>query len=177
MGSLRWTDEQFSEFQRRKADYDAKAKAEGRVRTHKLDDEDERKREEAKLERHRLKRERALIQREKKKHIPAFGEEVARRPSRLERDLASYILIDGLPEPKRNYRFLPDRKFELDFAWPELKRAVEVQGMVHRIKSRFKADIEKRALALFAGWVVLEVDGDSIRSGVAVEWVKKLLCA
>ena len=173
--TMHWSEAQLAEFNRKRKEWAAKAT----IRTHKLhDDEAERKRvaEETKLERHRLKRERILIQREQKK-MPVFGVEVVRKASRLERDLASYILIDGLPEPKRNYRFLPDRKFELDFAWPELKRAVEVQGMVHRIKSRFKADIEKRALALFAGWVVLEVDGDSIRSGVAVEWVKKLLCA
>lgn len=75
----------------------------------------------------------------------------------------------------RNYFFLRDRDFELDFAWPADKVAIEVQGMAHRIKGKFKADIEKRALALLCGWKVLEVDGDAIRSGKAMVWAKQLL--
>ena len=75
----------------------------------------------------------------------------------------------------RNYFFLPDRDFELDYAWPEVKVAVEVQGMAHRIKGKWKRDIEKRALALLAGWRVLELDGDSVRSGRGLEWLRALL--
>lgn len=67
------------------------------------------------------------------------------------------------------------RDFELDFAWPGLKVAVEVQGGVHRIKGKFGRDIEKRALAMLAGWKVLEVDSASIKDGRAIDWVKRLL--
>lgn len=98
-----------------------------------------------------------------------------RRASDLERDLAFQIDLFGLPAPVGEYVFLPRRKFRFDFAWPELRKAIEVQGMVHRIKSRFEADIEKRALALLAGWSVLEVSGASIRDGRAIEWVKEFL--
>ena len=49
--------------------------------------------------------------------------------------------------------------------------------MVHRIKGRFRADIEKRALALLAGWRVLEVSGAEIRSGQAIAWLIALLQA
>lgn len=102
-------------------------------------------------------------------------DEVQRKESPIEALLAYQIHSAGLPEPKRNYLFLADRKCELDFAWPELKVAIEVQGMVHRIKRQFKSDIEKKALALLAGCRVLEVGGDEIRSGQALAWVKDLL--
>jgi hypothetical protein len=47
--------------------------------------------------------------------------------------------------------------------------------MAHRIKGKFKRDIEKRALALLAGWRVLEVGGDEVRSGRALVWLRELL--
>ena len=51
----------------------------------------------------------------------------------------------------------------------------QAHGQAHRIKGKFKVDMEKRALALLAGLRILEVGGDEIRSGIAIEWVKLLL--
>lgn len=101
--------------------------------------------------------------------------EVVRKESAIEIQFAQQIHLLKLPKPKRNYLFNPPRKQELDFAWPERKIAVEVQGMVHRIKGRFNADMEKRALALLAGWKILEVGGREIRNGVASKWLEQLL--
>ncbi len=98
-----------------------------------------------------------------------------RQESSIEAQLALQMRALKLPAAERNYRFLPNRKLELDFAWPEAKLGVEVQGMAHRIKEKFKVDIEKRALALLGGWKVLEVGGAEIRSGVAIQWVEALL--
>jgi very-short-patch-repair endonuclease len=95
--------------------------------------------------------------------------------SKLERRFVQQLYEAGINGYLRGYFFLEDRDFELDFAWPQIRAAVEVQGMAHRIKGKFKRDIEKRALAMFAGWRVLEVDGESIRSGRAIEWTRKLL--
>jgi very-short-patch-repair endonuclease len=97
------------------------------------------------------------------------------KESKLERRFDQQLLESGLPEPRRNWFFIAGRDFELDRAWPSEKVAVEVQGMAHRIKGKFKRDIEKRALAMLAGWRVLEVDGSSIRDGRAIEWTQKLL--
>lgn len=96
--------------------------------------------------------------------------------SKIERRLEQQLADNpDIPVAQRNYFFLPDRDLELDFAWPALKLAVEVQGMAHRIKAKFKRDIEKRALALLAGWRILEVGGDEVRSGQAIEWLRLLL--
>lgn len=98
-----------------------------------------------------------------------------RGPSELELLFAQQLTLMRLPNPKREYAFLEDRGFRLDFAWPEQRVGVEVQGMVHRIKGRFSADIEKRALALLGGWRVLEISGAEIRSGRAIAWLVTLL--
>ncbi len=96
--------------------------------------------------------------------------------SKLERRFSQQLADNpDLPAHQRNYFFLPNRDLELDYAWPQVKVAVEVQGMAHRIKGKFKRDMEKRALALLAGWRVLEVGGDQVRSGQALEWLRELL--
>lgn len=100
---------------------------------------------------------------------------IPRQESKLERRFTQQLTDACITGYQRNYFFLPDRDFELDYAWAPIKFAVEVQGMAHRIKANFQRDIEKRALALFAGWRVLEVDGASIRDGRALGWVKRLL--
>lgn len=95
-------------------------------------------------------------------------------PSELEVMLELQILGSALPAPLREFEAFDDRKFRLDFAWPERRIGVEVQGMVHRIKGRFGADIEKRALHMLAGWRVLEVSRKEIKSGAAIEWLLRL---
>lgn len=98
-----------------------------------------------------------------------------RQPSVLERKYDQQLEEAGIPAPRRDWFVKSDRNFELDRAWPALKVYVEIQGMAHRIKGRFKTDIEKRALAMLAGWKGLEIDGDSIRDGRAIAWTKQLL--
>lgn len=106
---------------------------------------------------------------------PVAAPAVKAGPSALEIRFAQQIETKGLPAPVREFYFLDGRDFRLDFAYPHLKIGVEVQGMAHRIKGRFQADIEKRALALLAGWRVLEVSGATIKSGQAIVWLAQLL--
>lgn len=101
--------------------------------------------------------------------------EVVRKQSDIEIQFAKQIHLLKLPTPKRNYLFIEGRRFELDFAWPELRIGVAAQGMAHRIKKSFHSDIEWRALALLAGWSVLEVGGREIRNGKAIQWLQQLL--
>lgn len=99
----------------------------------------------------------------------------APKESKLERRLDQQIEDAGFPAPRKNHYFMKGRDLELDRAWVDWKIAVEVQGMAHRIKGKFKRDIEKRALAMLQGWRVLEVDGAAIRDGKAIEWLRSLL--
>jgi very-short-patch-repair endonuclease len=77
---------------------------------------------------------------------------------------------------EREYRFKPDRRFRFDFAFPAEQIAVEIDGVVHRIKSRFNADREKGTIALLLGWRVLHVTSAQVRSGEALALLCQLIC-
>jgi len=100
--------------------------------------------------------------------------------SELEQLLAGQIsAVGNLPEPKRHYPHIRGRKHDLDFAWPDwtvngMQIGIEVQGMAHRVKGRFLGDLEKRALGMLQGWLVLEVGGEQIKNGKAMAWLQEL---
>lgn len=117
----------------------------------------------------------------KAERAPAPAKPPEKVGSDIEELLAQQIrLVGNLPEPIREYCHLRGSKHRMDFAWPEwrwhgLQIGVEVQGMVHRAsKEQFKKDIDKRAAGLLQHWVVLEVGGDQVRSGRAMEWLQEL---
>lgn len=62
--------------------------------------------------------------------------------------------------PETEFRFHPERKWRFDFAWPEQKVAVEVDGGVfsggrHTRGMGFIRDCEKLNMACEMGWKVL----------------------
>lgn len=80
--------------------------------------------------------------------------------SDLEDRFAFQIKALKLPAANREYRFHDKRKWRFDFAWPEHKVAVEIEGGVwtggrHTRGSGFVADIEKYNAAALLGWKVL----------------------
>jgi very-short-patch-repair endonuclease len=67
---------------------------------------------------------------------------------------------NGIVTPEAEFRFNKDRKWRFDFAWPEHKIALEVEGAVwaggrHTRGSGFVADMEKYNCAVTMGWRVL----------------------
>lgn len=70
-------------------------------------------------------------------------------------------LREGVPEPTREYKFAaPDRKWAFDFAWPDKRVALEVEGGVfsngrHVRGAGFLKDMEKYNTAASRGWLVL----------------------
>ena len=61
----------------------------------------------------------------------------------------------GLPQPVAQY---PVGRYRLDFAWPELKVAVETDGWAtHGRRQAFEDDRARDAFLLAAGWRVLRV--------------------
>ena len=66
-------------------------------------------------------------------------------------------LVPNGPEPVREYRFHPARRWRLDFAWPAQKVAVEVEGGIwirgrHQRPLPFTTDCEKYNAATTMGW-------------------------
>jgi len=90
---------------------------------------------------------------------------MTRRPkSELEATFARYwtLLASDLPEPEREYRFHPTRRWRFDFAWPAEKVAVEIEGGIwtrgrHVRGSGFEKDCEKYNMAVAEGWRVFRL--------------------
>lgn len=104
-----------------------------------------------------------------------------RAPRRSRRPYLDELLQEaklvGLPEPVREYRFHPTRKWPFDAAWPERKIAIEYQGGVfqrdpsHSSIGGIVRDYEKFTEASLAGWTLLLVTAQTVRSGAALAWL------
>jgi very-short-patch-repair endonuclease len=88
-----------------------------------------------------------------------------------EETLALHLRALGAPPHVRQHRFGAeiDRDWRFDFCWPARRLAVEVDGAVHRIKGRFRADLERHNVAQMLGWTVLRFSPRDVASGKAVD--------
>ena len=89
--------------------------------------------------------------------------------------LDQQLRLIGITAQVLEHRFAQPRKWRFDIAYPPILFAVEVDGMVHRIKERFVADLEKHQAAFAAGWRVLRVSPAQVRSGEACQLVEQAL--
>jgi very-short-patch-repair endonuclease len=90
------------------------------------------------------------------------AERAARRALResSQRDFVLACLRAGLPQPVPELRFHTSREWRFDFAWPERRVALEVDGGVwtqgrHTRGAGWTKDTEKLNAAVAAGWRVL----------------------
>jgi len=93
-------------------------------------------------------------------------------PADLAETAAWHCRVAGLPEPVREYRFHPSRRWRFDLAWPDQRVAVEVHGgefmRGHHTRGREMAnDCEKARAAAIAGWIVLPYTGRQVREAPA----------
>lgn len=110
--------------------------------------------------------------------------------SALETTLLYLIRANGLPEPEREYRFCPHRRWRADFAYPahtvpsqNRTIIIEAEGGTRNpnMKSRhtspkgFRDDCEKYNWASMNDIIVLRFPADMIENGEAVEAIKEAL--
>lgn len=86
----------------------------------------------------------------------------------------------GLPLPTPEYRFHPTRRWRMDYAWPEHRVALEVEGGVwtgghHTRGSGFLGDIEKYNMAATLGWRILRCQPKELLTMATVELVRSAL--
>lgn len=98
----------------------------------------------------------------------------------LELALLQHITFHQLPEPEREYVFLPDRKFRADFAYPDAGLLIEVEGGTrgkggHSTHAGITRDVEKSNLATLNGWRVIRCTGDQVKDGQCVLWIQDAL--
>lgn len=79
-----------------------------------------------------------------------------------------YLRLCGsdLPQPMRELRFHPTRKWRFDWAWPEQRVALEVDGGRYALaggRHATDADHEKLNAAAALGWRVLHVSPQAMR--------------
>lgn len=100
--------------------------------------------------------------------------------SRLEETFALHCKAERLVKPEREYRFHPTRKWRFDFAWPDRKLAVELEGAVwtngrHTRGSGFVADMEKYNAAALMGWRVVRFHAQAVSDGTAIRQIKEIV--
>jgi len=100
--------------------------------------------------------------------------------SHLEQSLYNQITWMKLPAPERELRFHGTRKWRFDFAWPNIKLAVEVEGGTwargrHSRGSGFAGDAEKYNEAALLGWRILRFTGDQVNSGAAIKCIDRAM--
>lgn len=86
----------------------------------------------------------------------------------------------GLPAPVPEHRFHPVRKWRIDWAWPDRKLALEVEGGVfvrgrHSRGVGMVKDMEKYGELAVQGWRLLRVTPKQIRDGSALRLVERAL--
>jgi very-short-patch-repair endonuclease len=108
----------------------------------------------------------------------------AQTPSRLELELAGHLAVMGL-KPEQQYRFHPDRRWRLDFAFPELRLGVELDGGIFAAENGGEvgkhsrgagrcADMQKRNAAAELGWLILNYGPPHVRTGEAALQIERI---
>ena len=90
----------------------------------------------------------------------------------LEKDLCPYV------DDKQTFH--ATRKWRFDFAWPEEKVAIEIQGGIHsqgrHVRPEgYEEDCHKLNEAQLHGWIELYVTAKQIRDGSAIRYLKRAL--
>lgn len=125
---------------------------------------------------------------------PSGKPATARAPARargasspLERELLGHLTVMQL-RPELEYKFHPERRWRLDFAFPDELVGVELDGGIFAAENGTEAgrhargvgrikDYEKRNAAAELGWFVLCYGPPQVRSGEAALQVERLLRA
>lgn len=92
-------------------------------------------------------------------------------------NLLVQLKLAGLPMPVAEFRFHPERKWRFDFAWPDKRIAVEIEGGTftrgrHVRPLGYECDCEKYNEAALRGWKVLRFTTRQITKGIALATIE-----
>jgi len=102
--------------------------------------------------------------------------------SELEQELEFQLHAAHLDEGMvREFMFLkPRRRYRADFAWPEPKLLVEVEGGVYsggrHVRGKgFTEDLHRSNLAQLEGYMILRFTGEQVKSGLALDLIERAI--
>lgn len=88
----------------------------------------------------------------------------------------------GLPEPVREYKFHPSRKWRADYCWTAQRVILEVEGGVwkkgggrHNRGAGFVNDMHKYNSATAMGYRVFRCTPDTLHTGYLLDMIKEAL--
>ncbi|WP_298337643.1 hypothetical protein [Ferrimicrobium sp.] len=82
---------------------------------------------------------------------------------------------------QRELRFAPPRRWRFDFAWPQQRIALEIEGGGTWVSGRhnrgagYVNDLEKYNAATLLGWRLLRVTPEMVSDGTALSLIEALL--
>lgn len=90
------------------------------------------------------------------------------------------VQLANLPKFSKEFKFHPVRRWRFDYAWPELKVALEVHGGVftngrHTRGKGFTEDKVKMNNAQLLGWIVIEVTTAQVKNGDMLVWINNAI--
>lgn len=97
--------------------------------------------------------------------------------SKLEAQMLEIIESNQLPTPEIQHEPFTHlgRKHRIDFAWPEHRIALEVQGGAHGVQHQQTADTEKLFLLQYEGWFVITATPADLGNGKALARIQAVL--
>lgn len=96
----------------------------------------------------------------------------------VEETFLTQLKLRQLPLPTRELQFDLARKWRFDFAWEELKIAVEIEGGIqskgrHVRPEGFENDARKYNAAAMMGWKVLRFSSRMVSNGEAIAFIEE----
>ncbi len=94
--------------------------------------------------------------------------------------LLQHVRAVGLPEPVREFPFAAPRRYRADFAYPDARLLIEVEGGVysggrHTRGTGYTEDARKYNLAVLLGYRILRFTAEMVRDGTAVAVIEEAL--
>lgn len=99
---------------------------------------------------------------------------------RQRRVFVAFCVGAGLPAPVAEFRFHDSRKWRFDWAWPDARVALEIDGGAytggrHTRGAGFEADIDKMSEAAALGWRIVRTLPKHLGSGVTLDRLRRAL--
>lgn len=92
----------------------------------------------------------------------------------------AYCRTLGIPDPKAEVQFHSTRRWRFDYAWPEHRVALEIEGGVftggrHTSGAGFLKDAEKYNYAACMGWAIIRCMPRTLCTGDTMAFIKRAI--